>query len=70
MRHIVSDLNDIPALPPVMDRRKTPDRRKVWRGGRRASDWENRPVGALDRLELARRQGAWRRALFSVLHLW
>ena len=32
------------------DRRKTPDRRDEWRGGRRDTDWTlNRPAGVLDR---------------------
>lgn len=30
----------------VADRRRIPDRRAVWRGGRRDSDWEHRPVDA------------------------
>jgi hypothetical protein len=35
-------------LPPVVliERRHTPDRRAAWRGGRRNSDWANRPTGA------------------------
>jgi hypothetical protein len=70
MKHIVSNVNDIPAFPPAMDRRRTPDRRAVWRGGRRDSDWVNRPLGGLDRLEVGGRPAAWKRAIFSVLHLW
>jgi hypothetical protein len=31
----------------VVDRRRTPDRRAFWRGGRRDTDWLNRPLSAL-----------------------
>jgi hypothetical protein len=70
MRHIVLETDDVPLPPPLYDRRKTPDRRRVWRGGRRDSDWVNRPIGALARLD---REHAWRdrwRRTFSTLHLW
>lgn len=30
----------------VVDRRRIPDRRATWRGGRRDSDWEHRPADA------------------------
>lgn len=30
----------------VADRRRVPDRRAAWRGGRRDSDWEHRPQDA------------------------
>ena len=52
--------------PPVVlfDRRKRPDRRTEWRGGRRDSDWVNRPPGAFAKLEKLQR-GYWRR-LFSM----
>ena len=69
MRHIVHHSDDVPPAP-VYDRRRTPERRRVWRGGRRDSDWVNRPPNGLERLE--RRQAAqtgWRRVL-STLHLW
>jgi hypothetical protein len=35
-------------VPPVisLERRRQPDRRTEWRGGRRDSDWRNRPAGA------------------------
>lgn len=70
MRHIVLQTDDVPLPPPLFDRRKNPDRRAVWRGGRRDSDWVNRPLGALDRIERdANRRASWRRAL-STLHLW
>jgi len=57
---------DITAVPPVVlyDRRKSPDRRSTWRGGRRDSDWIHRPPGALRRFEQLQRRvvqvGKWR----------
>jgi hypothetical protein len=57
---------EIPLVPPVVlyDRRKSPDRRESWRGGRRDSDWINRPPGALRRFEKLQRRvvqlGRWR----------
>lgn len=46
------------------DRRKTPDRRGSWRGGRRDSDWITRPPGALRRFDSLQRRvvqvGVWR----------
>jgi hypothetical protein len=70
MRHIVLQADDLPVPPPLFDRRKTPDRRAVWRGGRRDSDWTSRPLGALTRIERdAIWRARWRRAL-STLHLW
>jgi hypothetical protein len=39
--------------PPVviaMERRHAPDRRSNWRGGRRDTDWTNRPDGSLSRV--------------------
>jgi len=70
MRHIVHDSIDVPPPIPAYDRRQTPDRRTTWRGGRRDSDWQHRPDGALARLEWDRaRTGLVRRAL-SVLHVW
>ena len=71
MRHIVAEDADVPPAPVVFDRRRTPDRRTVWRGGRRASDWINRPPGAWEKFETRQqRQSLWRRAVFTVLHLW
>jgi len=40
---------EVPAVV-LMDRRRTPSRRTDWRGGRRDSDWKNRPEGALSRV--------------------
>lgn len=47
----VDELSD--DIPPVvlLERRHQPDRRGLWRGGRRASDWTNRPLGAWSQLE-------------------
>jgi hypothetical protein len=69
MKHLVSDATDVPPPTPAYDRRRTPERRRVWRGGRRDSDWVNRPIGGLDRLERDGRVSAWRRVL-STLHIW
>ena len=71
MRHIVTDLTDVPLAPPLVERRRTPDRRKEWRGGRRDSDWVNRPLDSLARLEARRRSaGPVRRLVSTLLHLW
>jgi hypothetical protein len=70
MKHFVRDLGDVPPPAPKMDRRRVPDRRKVWRGGRRDSDWQNRPLGALDRLDEAKAKVKLLRRALSALHLW
>jgi hypothetical protein len=71
MRHIIADVSDVPPAPVVLDRRRTPDRRAVWRGGRRDSDWINRPPDALTKLESRQsKAAAFTRAVFSVMHLW
>ena len=61
---------DYEALPLVaVDRRRCPDRRMAWRGGRRDADWINRPPGVLARAERSqRRRVAWQqwRALRSL----
>jgi hypothetical protein len=60
---------DTTVVPPVVlyDRRKSPDRRVAWRGGRRDSDWIHRPPGALRRFEQLQRRvvqlGKWRIAV-------
>jgi hypothetical protein len=65
----IDALGDNTAVPPVVlyDRRKTPDRRSRWRGGRRDSDWIHRPPGALRRFEQLQRRvvqfGKWRIAV-------
>jgi hypothetical protein len=75
MRHITLEVSDVPTLPPSVERRAGPaDRRRIWRGGRRDSDWVNRPSNALANLEMADgvgpRPNVIRRAVSSVLHLW
>jgi hypothetical protein len=71
MKHIIiADVSDVPPLPPAMDRRRNPDRRAQWRGGRRDSDWTNRPPDALARLEAADRLTRLKRAVLSALHIW
>jgi hypothetical protein len=70
MKHIVSELGDVPAPAPTLDRRQVPDRRKARRGGRRDSDWKNRPLGALDRLDEAKVKVKLLRRALSALHLW
>jgi hypothetical protein len=65
----IDALDDNTVVPPVVlyDRRKTPDRRSTWRGGRRDSDWIHRPPGALRRFEQLQRRvvqlGKWRIAV-------
>jgi hypothetical protein len=41
--------DDVPRGP-IAERRRTPDRRRRWRGGRRDTDWLNRPLDSLKRL--------------------
>ncbi len=69
MRLIIGDMTDVPAPVPLVDRRRNPDRRSVWRGGRRNSDWVNRPPHAWRALERQNKTGLLKRAV-SVLHLW
>jgi hypothetical protein len=72
MRHIISNIPDVPVAPPLVDRRRGPaDRRKEWRGGRRDSDWINRPPDGLAKLEAAERHpNALRRLVSSLVHMW
>lgn len=70
MKHIVTDVGDVPPPLPELDRRRVPDRRRVWRGGRRDSDWQNRPLGALERLDEAKAKVRLLRKALSALHLW
>lgn len=70
MKHIVSDMGEVPPPAPEMDRRRVPDRRKAWRGGRRDSDWQNRPLGALDRLDDAKAKVKLLRRALAALHIW
>jgi hypothetical protein len=69
MKHVVSNVVDVPPLP-MVERRRSPDRRAVWRGGRRDSDWVNRPPDAWARLESRQRKPGLLRRAASVLHLW
>ena len=51
MTHITHSFDsecDAPLIVSV-ERRRQPDRRTVWRGGRRDTDWINRPPGAWER---------------------
>ena len=52
MRQVI----DVTDVPPVQteERRHRPDPRGVWRGGRRDTDWINRPIGAWRTLEQIR----------------
>jgi hypothetical protein len=71
MRHIILDTNDVPPPMPLYDRRRTPDRRRVWRGGRRDSDWLHRPLNGFARLKREQtRLSGWRRALSTIHLLW
>jgi hypothetical protein len=70
MKHLTCDVPDVPAAPVLMDRRKTPDRRIEWRGGRRDSDWVNRPLDAWPTMEAKQRRLTALRKALSVLHLW
>jgi hypothetical protein len=63
--HLIADCSDIPTVP-CTERRRTPDRRTHWRGGRRNSDWLQRPAGALDALS-ARQSRRWRQ-IVAFLH--
>jgi hypothetical protein len=45
MREHHNPVEDLPIIPVLWDRRRNPDRRAKWRGGRRDSDWTcRRPV--------------------------
>ncbi len=70
MRHLTADASDIPAQPFLVDRRRVPDRRAAWRGGRRDSDWVNRPPDAWEQLESRRRKPGLLHWASSVLHIW
>ena len=70
MKHVVSEALDVPPPMPAVERRRTPDRRTVWRGGRRDTDWINRPADAWTTFESRRRKPGLLRRAASVLHLW
>jgi hypothetical protein len=58
------DLQDLPPIV-IVERRHLPDRRTTWRGGRRNTDWTNRPLGAWAQLE--RQLSSWRPYWFARL---
>ena len=65
MRRLSADFSDIP--PAVSrERRRQPDRRVAWRGGRRDDDWVKRPLGALTRFTHGA-DGTFRCQRFSLL---
>jgi hypothetical protein len=70
VKHIILTTDDMPAVAPCVDRRRTPDRRDTWRGGRRNDDWLNRPPDAWVRVLTGARQPARWRQLLSSLNLW
>jgi hypothetical protein len=56
----VAELHDVPTVV-LLDRRRTPDRRATWRGGRRDTDWINRPPDSLARMNAPLFVTWWRR---------
>jgi hypothetical protein len=70
VKHITHRADDVPVVPFLMERRCTPDRRIEWRGGRRDTDWQNRPLGAWARVGTRDRKPLRWVRLFSALHLW
>ncbi|HXW04119.1 MAG TPA: hypothetical protein VD833_02725 [Vicinamibacterales bacterium] len=74
MKHTILHGDDLPLLPVLVDRRRNPDRRALWRGGRRDSDWTERPPGAWPRLARgeagASPTARFRQALSSLHLLW
>jgi hypothetical protein len=56
MRQVI-DTTDLPAAV-LVERRHMPNRRSIWRGGRRNADWMSRPIGAWRHLE--QRLSPWR----------
>jgi hypothetical protein len=63
VRHIISQDDDVPEAPPRVERRRNPDRRTVWRGGRRDTDWLKRPSGHLDASAVLAQRSRWRELL-------
>ncbi|HEY7284892.1 MAG TPA: hypothetical protein VH497_05605 [Vicinamibacterales bacterium] len=51
------DLQDLPPIV-IVERRRERDRRTFWRGGRRNTDWTNRPPGAWAQME-RQQSSAW-----------
>lgn len=61
VKHIISLDDDVPEAPPRLERRRNPDRRTVWRGGRRDSDWlKRRPDGHLNASGVMAQPSRWR----------
>jgi hypothetical protein len=54
---------DIPVVI-LVERRRRPSRRALWRGGRRNDDWTNRPLNAWRQLE--QQASAWRQWVARV----
>jgi hypothetical protein len=50
MKHKTLSADGDPPVVVVMERRTNPDRRTLWRGGRRDKDWKDRPDGAWARV--------------------
>lgn len=69
MKHITLDVNDVPVISPLMDRRRAPDRRTTWRGGRRDSDWVGRPPDAWHRYVAESADLPRWRQMLSSLHI-
>jgi hypothetical protein len=61
--HELHAIDDVPPLVPF-ERRHRPDRRGSWRGGRRATDWTCRPIGAWRQFEQV--VSGWRQWLGKV----
>jgi hypothetical protein len=66
MQHVI-EATDIPPVV-LVERRYRPSRRGFWRGGRRNTDWTNRPIDAWRYME--QRLPPWRQWLAKLtLHL-
>jgi hypothetical protein len=65
-RSDMRDAQESSDVPPALlfDRRRISDRRAAWRGGRRDSDWTDRPVGAWRGFE--RRVSGWRQSIAAL----
>jgi len=69
VKHTTFETDDLPIAPLLVDRRRNPDRRTIWRGGRRDADWTNRPPGAWERLASEAGPTVRVRRALSSLHL-
>lgn len=61
-----SNSSRTPGQVDLVERRTQPSRRTEWRGGRRDSDWINRPPDALKRFEKPKQVSILRRVLMSL----